>query len=130
MACVLVTSHITEFTAESRPDPPAERPSSNVRLCRDPRTKRGIMGVVPEPILVPDHTQVELPDSEDGFSSSVICRRADGTIKWQALPPGGEGDAWVSVQVEGASVVANSWACWRVVYDLATGTETERTFTK
>jgi hypothetical protein len=59
-----------------------------------------------------------------------ICRRPDGIINWQVLPPGGEGDAWVTVQLEGASVIANSWAYWRVVYDLATGTETARTFTK
>lgn len=58
-----------------------------VRSRRDPRDA-GHDGGVPEPILLPDDTQVELPDSEDGFSSSGICRLPNGSIKWQALPQG------------------------------------------
>ena len=48
----------------------------------------------------------------------------------KVLPPDGDGDAWVTVFLEGDAVVANSWSCWRVLYDMTTGTETARHFTK
>jgi hypothetical protein len=77
-----------------------------------------------------DRGQLELPDTGDGYISAVICRRPDGSVGWQALPPEGDGDAWVTVFLEGDAVVANSWSCWRVLYDMTTGTETARHFTK
>ena len=77
-----------------------------------------------------DGGQLELPGTEDGFISTIICARPDGSIAWQALPPAGGRDVWVSVALEGDSVVANSWSCFRVVYDVTTGSETARHFTK
>jgi hypothetical protein len=73
--------------------------------------------------------QLELPDTGDGYISAVICRRPDGSVGWQAPPPEGDGDAWVTVFLEGDAVVANSWSWWRVLYDMTTGTETARHFT-
>ena len=42
----------------------------------------------------------------------------------------GPHDAWVAVEVDEGAVIANSWSGWRVRYDLATGSEMERAFTK
>jgi len=42
-----------------------------------------------------DRGQLELPDTGDGYISAVICRRPDGSVGWQALPPEVNGDAWV-----------------------------------
>ena len=53
-----------------------------------------------------------------------------GTIAWQARPPKGEGDAWVTVVLEDDMVVATSCSSWRVHYDVASGLETARHFTK
>ena len=82
-------------------------------------------------ISLPDGSgQLELPDAEDGYVSAVICKRPDGTVRWRALPPEGASDAWVTIRLDGDEVVTNSWSCWRVRFDLATGTETGRLFTK
>ena len=32
-------------------------------------------------------------------------------------------DSWVSVEVEGYQVIADSWSCWRVLLDAETGRE-------
>lgn len=74
--------------------------------------------------------RLELPPTGDGYMSAVIRTGPDGTVSWQALPPGGTSDAWVSVRLEGDEVVAKSWSGWSVLMNLATGTETRRLFTK
>jgi hypothetical protein len=56
--------------------------------------------------------------------------RAMNATRAKVLPPDGDGDAWVTVFLEGDAVAANSWSCWRVLYDMTTGTETARHFTK
>jgi hypothetical protein len=82
-------------------------------------------------IALPGDTgYLDLPDTADGYISAVICRRPDGS-GWQALPPEGDQDAWVTVSLEDDStVVANSWSGWRGHLDPATGTETARHFTE
>ena len=86
---------------------------------------------MPQPIVLPGGSgYLEMPVADDGYISALICHRPDGSV-WQALPPDGDQDAWVTVSLEGDNtVVANSWSGWRVHFDLATGTETARHFTK
>ena len=81
-------------------------------------------------IDVPGGGHIELPDSGDGYASALIRRGSDEAVLWEVLPPGGEGDSWVSVSLRGDNVTANSWSCWLVEFDLATGSETARHFTK
>jgi hypothetical protein len=82
-------------------------------------------------ISLPDgRGQLELPETAGGYVSAVVCQGADGSVDWRALPPEGASDAWVTVYLDGNEVVANSWSCWRVRFDLATGIETSRLFTK
>jgi len=82
-------------------------------------------------ITLPDGSgHLELPGTEDGYVAAIICRSPDGSMRWQALPPGGGADAWVAVRLEGNEVVANSWSCWCVRFDPTTGAETRRHFTK
>ena len=82
-------------------------------------------------IALPDDSgQLDLPDDDHGCFSAVICRRHDGSVGWRANPPEGDGDAWVSVVLEGDTVIAHSWSGWRAQYDLASGLETSRQFTK
>jgi hypothetical protein len=91
----------------------------------------GIIESVSRTIALPDASgHLELVGADDGYISAVVCRRPDGSARWQALPPDGDGDAWVAVGLEGGTVVASSWSGWRVHYDLTTGTETARHFTK
>jgi hypothetical protein len=86
---------------------------------------------MPQRIALPDGSgYVELPQTGDGYISAVVCRRADGSIGWQALPPDGDSDAWVTVVLDGDTLVANSCSCWRFRYDWTTGSETARQFTK
>jgi hypothetical protein len=82
-------------------------------------------------VSLPDAgVELELPETEDGYISAVLCRRPDGTISWRARPPEGEGGAWVTVALEEDTVVATSWSSWRVRYDLISGLEGGRDFTK
>jgi len=82
-------------------------------------------------MALPDGSgQVELSEGADGHSALIVCRDRDGAVRWQALPPDGERDSWVSVDVRDDSVVGTSWSCWRVSIDSTTGTEVERHFTK
>lgn len=84
-----------------------------------------------EVMALPDGSgQVEARQDDDGHIAMIVCRDLDGTARWQALPPDGDRDAWVSVQVLGGTVVGNSWSCWKISIDSATGSEVERHFTK
>ena len=73
---------------------------------------------------------LDLPRTEDGYIASIIGRTPGGALGWEALPPDGERDAWVSVVVEGDVVVANSWSGWQVRLSLGNGYELSRRFTK
>ncbi|HVQ18199.1 MAG TPA: hypothetical protein VMT27_04090 [Actinomycetes bacterium] len=81
-------------------------------------------------IDVPGDGHIELPDTRDGYASAVIRRGPEGAVAWQVLPPDRDGDAWVDVSLKGDIVAANSWSGWLVEFDVATGTETARHFTK
>jgi hypothetical protein len=74
--------------------------------------------------------RVELREDDDGHITMIVCRELDGSLRWQASPPGGERDSWVSVEVLSDRVVGSSWSCWRISIESATGTEVERDFTK
>ena len=73
---------------------------------------------------------IELSPSKDGYSASITRRRVDGTVAWQVFPPDGEQDAWTNVTATGATVHAISWSCWQVAFDVESGEELERHFTK
>lgn len=84
---------------------------------------------------------IPIPDTDDtldlapgddglGYGVSVTRRRNDGSVRWTAVPPEGERDAWTAVRLEGPYVIANSWSCYLVQLDLETGGEIGRTFTK
>lgn len=73
---------------------------------------------------------LDLPETEEGYSSVITRRACDGTAVWKALPPEGESDAWVSVSIAGHCVRASSWSGWQLTYDLSSGVEIERLFTK
>lgn len=85
---------------------------------------------------------IQLPSSDDvlemapttdgiGYTANIVRRRRDGTAAWTALPPRGDvQDAWTNVQVSEKEVVANSWSCFQVRFDLDTGREIDRQFTK
>ena len=91
----------------------------------------GIIADMTQRIPLPDAgVELELPETEDGYISAVLCRKPDGTVSWQARPPEGEGDAWVTVALEEDTVVATSWSSWRVRYDVISGLERCRDFTK
>lgn len=81
-------------------------------------------------IDVPGGGHLEVHDSRDGYASAVSRRGPDGAVMWKALPPEGDGDAWVDVSVKGPVVAATSWSGWLVDLDLTAGTETRRHFTK
>jgi hypothetical protein len=81
-------------------------------------------------INVPGGGHVEWPDSGDGHALVIIRRGPDGVVLWQALPPDGDGDSWVAVSLRDNIVTANSWSCWQVEFELASGSETARHFTR
>lgn len=55
--------------------------------------------------------------------------RPSGEIVWVVSPPDNQ-DSWVSVEVDGGQVTAQSWSCWRLLLNAETGHELERVFTK
>lgn len=76
---------------------------------------------------------LDLEPTSDGFgyTASITRRGPDGAAAWTALPPRGDmQDAWTTVRVDGKEVVANSWSCFEVRFDLDTGREIARQFTK
>jgi len=75
---------------------------------------------------------LELEPTSDGFGyvASITRRRPDGTASWVAVPSIEPRDVWVSVRLDGSAAIANSWSCYRVSFDVVSGTETSRVFTK
>lgn len=81
-------------------------------------------------IALPDgNLCLELAETGDDYRASITCRGNEST-RWQALPPDGGSDAWVSVTLQGHKIIANSWSGWRVEIDADTGREQGRNFTK
>ena len=83
------------------------------------------------PILGSDD-RIVIADPEDrAVVYEHLSRVApDGRIRWSAPPPGGTGDHWIEVRVDGSEVVGRSWSGYVVRFDATTGTEVERIFTK
>ncbi len=71
-----------------------------------------------------------VPTDAEGYCKVMVAERADGSEVWSAYPPEGDQDAWVSVRIDGDTVLANSYSCWLVRLDPASGREMERHFTK
>jgi len=89
---------------------------------------------MPRVLSIPDSDDVlvldDAPDPPEYYQRVLRCR-PDGTIAWTAAPPTNQpDDAWTTVHLQDNQVSANSWSCFRVTLDLATGAETERVFTK
>jgi len=63
---------------------------------------------------------------------NLVRMRADGGVVWKAEPlEPSAGDSWVAVEmVPDEGLVANSWSCWRVRLDPATGVSIDKEFTK
>jgi hypothetical protein len=86
---------------------------------------------MPRVIGLPDGSGVlELSDVGGGHIGSILCRDADGTVRWEALPPDGVQDSWTAVDLDARTVVGQSWSCWRVAIELTSGKEVSRQFTK
>jgi len=53
-------------------------------------------------------------------------------LVWEAEPPEpGAGDSWVAIEwAPDDGLIANSWSCWRVRIDPATGQAIDKEFTK
>ena len=88
---------------------------------------------------VPNDVTLPLADSNDvliysepgaGLPRPPLQRlRPDGSVAWSVQPPDSQ-DSWVTASVNGGTVTASSWSCWRVTIDLASGREIGRAFTK
>jgi hypothetical protein len=82
---------------------------------------------MPDSMALPDGSgHVELCPGIDGLKSMIVCYNPDRSVRWQALPPGGQGDSWDSIEVQSDAVVGNSHSGWRIAIDSATGTEVTR----
>jgi hypothetical protein len=70
--------------------------------------------------------------SGDKTQENLVRLRANGALVWKAEPPeASAGDSWVAAEwVPDVGLVANSWSCWRVRIDPATGESIEKEFTK
>jgi hypothetical protein len=69
--------------------------------------------------------------------SDVVERRGslalvneDGSEVWRVKPPNGTADRWTDARLDGETVTAFSWSCYRVTIDVATGAELSRVLTK
>lgn len=71
-----------------------------------------------------------LVPTSDGYYGAVVAERADGSEGWSAYPPDGDQDAWVTVRIDGDTVLVNSYSGWLIRLDPASGRELERHFTK
>lgn len=66
-----------------------------------------------------------------GYYGRITRLREDGSSAWTVgLPDLGAADAWTDVRIESDAVLAHTWSCYLVTFDLATGVERGRTFTK
>ena len=66
-----------------------------------------------------------------GYTANITRRRSDGSAAWTALPPRGQPqDAWTAIRLDGQQLTANSWSSFVVHFNLDTGEEIGREFTK
>lgn len=63
---------------------------------------------------------------------NLVRIRPDGTVVWRASAGrgSGEGDWWVSVEVEADTLYANTWSCYRCRLDQESGSAVSSMFTK
>jgi hypothetical protein len=86
-------------------------------------------------VLLADGDQVCLLRYEVGgpkTQDNLVRLTRDGRLVWRAEPPDASaGDRWVSVEGDQTGwLAANSWSCWRVTLDPATGRDLSKYFTK
>jgi hypothetical protein len=79
-----------------------------------------------------DSDRVVLADhSSDHHGEGNLYRcTADGSEIWRLGAPDGAHDFWTEASVAGDEIDAFSWSGYRVRFDVSTGRELERTFTK
>lgn len=66
-----------------------------------------------------------------GAFQNLLCVDCDGSIVWRARLPTSLGDdAYVSFELVGDRLTANTWSCHRVSLDVQTGEIRDSTFTK
>lgn len=83
------------------------------------------------PIPGEDDSLLITTDSPGRRGLGVLRRiRADGSEIWSVNAPEGGGDFFTDAVVQGEEIVAHSWSAFLVRFDLRTGTELERRFTK
>jgi hypothetical protein len=81
----------------------------------------------PWPMALPDGSgYIVLFEGFDGLPSLIVCCEADGSLRWQVLPPEGKSDCWKLVEVQSDAVVGTSGSGWRVAVDSASGCEVTR----
>jgi len=67
----------------------------------------------------------------DGPFANLLCVACDGELVWRAeLPSGSSTEAYVSFDLTGDALLANSWTGHRVQLDIATGRMIQSAFTK
>jgi hypothetical protein len=89
------------------------------------------------------HTSLNLPNGGDRVvvfawetisgqkRENLVCLDVDGHIKWTAkLPTNDPTDCFVAVRMDGDLVLANSFSCYAVWLDAATGRTIRAQFTK
>jgi hypothetical protein len=89
--------------------------------------------MVPTIAIQGSENVLELTPTADclGYTASVTRRAHDGSVARTAMPPRGEmQDSWTAVRVDGQQLVAYSWSGFEVRFDLDTGAEIIRSFTK
>jgi len=78
-------------------------------------------------IILLDRSQESRPRS----FQNLIMIDCQGNVIWRAELPDTSGpDAYVTASLQGQTLVANSWSCFRVTIDLQTGKILSQKFTK
>jgi hypothetical protein len=75
-----------------------------------------------------DDTAVLIEFSPGDDPANLSRVRLDGSTVWCADPPQPQNDFWTEAGIDGDTVSAFSWSCYRVRLDLETGAELTRTF--
>ena len=88
------------------------------------------------------HSSLDLPsgagrltlydwETISSIRENLVCIDLDGNVKWQAqLPTNDPLDCFVAVRMDGDLMRANSWSCYVVWLDAATGRTIRTQFTK
>ena len=128
------------------PSPPSgrykrrETSVRNVRICRVDGGHAflvlphwGTLSLVIETLAIPGSTDLlELTFADvPGHIQKVSRVTTQGRVVWANEPPlGPNNDSWTEARVKDDQLLAFSWSCYRLRYDLVTGRELDRVFTK